>query len=98
MNRNIETAFMAALVFFMVQIIGSISAPAFDVITIVGVVNGTNQIIADGEIFEMDYTPQGEDLKKNYIGKTVKVTGKLRIEGDMRILEVTKFEMVREVL
>ena len=98
MNRKIETAFLAALVFCMVQFIGLFSAAAFDVITIVGVVNGSNQIIVEGEIFEVDYTPQGEDLVKNYIGKTVKVTGKLRIEGDMRILEVTKFEMVREIL
>jgi hypothetical protein len=98
MNRKIETVFLVALVFFMVQILGSFSAPAFDVITIVGVVNGSNQIISEGEIFEVDYTPQGEDLKKNCIGKKVKVTGKLRIEGDMRILEVTKFEMVREIL
>ena len=98
MNRKIKIFFLVALVFFMVQIIGPFSAPAFDIITIAGVVNGSNQIIVEGEIFEVDYTPQGEDLVKNYIGKKVKVTGKLRIEGDMRILEVTKFEMVREVL
>jgi hypothetical protein len=62
------------------------------------VVNGSSQIIAEDVIFEVDYTPQGEDLVKNYIYKKVKVTGKLRIEGDMRILEVTKFEIVREIL
>ena len=46
----------------------------------------------------MDDTPQGDDLVKNHIGQTVKVTGKLRIEGDMRILDVTKFEVVKELL
>ena len=62
----------------------------------VGEVNDTNQIISDGEIYEVDDTPQGDDLVKNYIGRKVRVTGKLRIEGDMRILEVTAFEAVKE--
>ena len=98
MNRKFETIFCAALAFFMVLILGSYSAPAFDIVTIVGEINSSNQIIVEGEIYEVDDTPQGDDLVENYIGKKVKVTGKLRIEGDMRILEVTNFELVREVL
>ena len=96
MNGKIETAPLIALVFSIVLIIGSLPVPAFDVVTIVGKVNGTNQIISDGEIYEVDDTPQGDDLVKNYIGQKVKVTGKMRIEGDMRILDVTAFEIIEE--
>ena len=95
MNRKTETVLLIAAVFFMVLNIGSIPVMAFDVITIVGEVNGTNQIVSDGEVFEVDDTPQGDDLVKNYIGQKVKVTGKLRIEGDMRIVDVTKFEITK---
>jgi hypothetical protein len=95
MNRKIETASLVALVFFLVLIVGSISVPAFDVVKIVGEVNDSNQIVVDGEIYEVDDTPQGDDLVKNYIGRKVKVTGKMRIEGDMRILDVTQFKVVK---
>ena len=96
MNRKIEIAALIAILFFMTPIIGSFPILAFDVITIVGEVNDTHQIISDGEIYEVDDTAQGDDLVKNYIRRKVKVTGKLRIEGDMRILEVTAFDVVKE--
>jgi hypothetical protein len=41
-------------------------------ITIVGEVNDANQIISDGKIYEVDDTPQGDDLVKNHISKKVK--------------------------
>jgi hypothetical protein len=76
--------------------IGSFPILASDVITIVGEVNDANQIVANGEIYEVDDTPQGDDLVKNYISQRVKVTGKLRTEDDMRIIVVTAFEVVEE--
>ena len=96
MNRKIKTSSLMAFVFFVVLIIGAFPGMAFDTITIVGEVNDSNQILVDGDIYEVDDTPQGDDLVKNYIGRKVKVTGKLRIEGDMRIFEVTAFEVVKE--
>ena len=98
MNRKAETALLIIFVFFMVLNIGSFPVLAFDVITIVGEVNDANQIISDGDIYEVDDTPKGDDLVKNYIGQKVKVTGKLRIEGDMRIVDVTTFEVAKEWL
>lgn len=94
MNRKTVSAWAMAFVFFMVSIMGAFTVSAFDVVTVVGVVNGSGQIIADGEIYEVDDTPEGNDLVSNYIGRKVKVTGKLRIEGDMRILDITEFEVV----
>ena len=96
MNRKSKTATLIALFFLMALILGSFPAPAFDVVTIVGEVNDANQIISDGEIYEVDDTPQGDDLVKNYMGRIVKVTAKMRIEGDMRILDVTAIEVVEE--
>ena len=98
MNRKTETALLIAFVFFTVLNIGSFPVLAFDVITIVGEVNDANQIISDGDIYEVDDTPKGDDLVKNYMGQKVKVTGKLRIEGDMRIIDVTTFEVAKEWL
>ena len=96
MNRKTTPTLLIAFVFFIVLIIGAFAVAAFDVITIVGEVNDTNQIISDGEIYEVDDTPQGDDLVKNYMGQKVKVTGKMRIEGDMRILEITALEVVEK--
>jgi len=96
MYRKMNTTPLMAVVFLMALIVGSFPVRAFDVVTIVGKVNHTNQIaVGDDEIYEVDDTPAGDDLVKNYIGKKVQVTGKLRIEGDMRIIDVTKFEVVK---
>jgi len=65
-------------------------------VTIVGEVNHTNQIVADDIIFEVDDTPEGENLLTNFIGKRVKVTGKLIIDGDMRIIAVKSFEVMEK--
>jgi hypothetical protein len=98
MNRKTAIGQWVTVVFCVVLISGSIPASAFDVVTIVGKVNGTNQIVVDEEIYEVDDTPRGNELVKNHIGQKVKVTGKLRIEGDMRVLEVTEFEVVKATL
>jgi hypothetical protein len=96
MIRIFKIAFLISLSFIVVFVFGSRPIQAFDVVTIVGEVNNTNQIISDGDIYEVDDTAQGDNLVKKYTGQKVKVTGKLRIEGDMRILEVTAFEVVKE--
>ena len=95
MYRKMNTTSLMAVVCFMALIVGSFPVRAFDVVTIVGKVNHTNQIAVGDEIYEVDDTPQGNDLVEHYIGQRVKVTGKLRIEGDMRIIDVTKFEVVK---
>ena len=44
----------------------------------------------------MGDTPQGDDLVKKYMDQKVKVTGKMRIEGDMRIIDITAIEVIEE--
>ena len=96
MNPKIKCSTFIAVFLFLALIMGSFPILAFEVITIVGEVNDANQIVADGEIYDVDDTPQGDDLVKNYISQKVKVTGTLRTEEDMRIIAVTAFEVVEE--
>ena len=95
MKRNFKAIVVVAVFLLLGVAINPSPLPASDV-TIVGEVNDSNQIVADEVIFEVDDTPEGKNLVTNYIGKTVKVTGKLNIEGDMRIIAVKKFEVVEE--
>ena len=90
-NRNLVIVFVGV----MTIILSSIPLAASDIVSIVGKVNDANQIIVDGEIFEVDDTPEGNDLVTNYISRKVEVTGKLRIEGDMRIIAVTEFKIIK---
>lgn len=98
MKPKIEMAPLFIYVLFIVLIIGPSRSPAFDVVTIVGEVNYSNQIVVDDQIYEVDDTQQGNYLMKHYIGQKVKVTAKLRIEGDMRILDVMKFEVFKDTI
>ena len=69
---------------------------ATDIVTIIGEVNETNQIVVEGDIYEVDDTPVGDDLVKNYIQQKVEVSGKLSIEGDMRIIAVKSFKVIKK--
>ena len=95
MNRKINVVFLVVIFLSVGRFIIPSAILASD-ITVVGVVNDSNQIVANGVIFEVDSTPQGDHLVTNYIGKTVKVTGTLNIEGDMRIIFVKEFEVIKK--
>ena len=95
MNRKIESIVAMTFFLFMGTIVVPSLLPAYD-FTVVGEINKSNQIVADEVIFEVDDTPEGDNLVTNYIGKTVKVTGKLNIEGDMRIIAVKEFKVVEK--
>ena len=93
-----EPMFMAIAVLGCVTVFNiNLSPPlASDIVTIIGEVNETNQIVVDGAIYEVDDTPVGNDLVKNYIHQKVQVSGKLSIEGDMRIIAVKSFKIVEK--
>ena len=93
MNRKIEAIVAVVILLLIVTAIIPSPSPASD-ITIVGVVNDSNQIVVDEMIFEVEDTREGTKLVTDYIGQTVKVTGKLNIEGDMRIISVEEFEVL----
>ena len=96
MKRKTGATILAVFFWVMMVVISPSPLPASDTITIVGEVNDANQIIADGVIYEVDDTPEGNELLTNYISQKVEVTGSLRIEGDMRIIAVKSFKVVKE--
>jgi hypothetical protein len=65
-------------------------------VTIIGEVNDTRQIVADKQIYEVDENPLGDDLVYNYISERVKVSGFISEKDDMKIITVTRFEVVPE--
>ena len=91
-NKIIFAGFLCISVTFLVF---SYVAFAGD-ITIVGEVNDTQQIVAEGQIYEVANTPMGDDLVVNYIAVKVKVTGKVEEKEDMKIITVKSFNAVPE--
>jgi hypothetical protein len=65
-------------------------------ITIVGEVNDTQQVVADGQIYEVANTPAGDDMVLNYIAVKVKVTGTVEEKEDTKIITVKSFKAVPE--
>jgi len=64
--------------------------------TIVGEVNYSYQIMADGQIYEVANTAMGDDLVMNYIAEKVEVTGTVEENEEMKIITVTSFKVVPE--
>jgi hypothetical protein len=65
-------------------------------VTIIGEVNDTQQIVADKQIYEVDENPLGDDLVYNHVSERVKVTGIISEKDGMKIITVTRFEVVPE--
>jgi len=65
-------------------------------VTLIGEINDTNQLVADGEIYDIADTPAGDDLVKNYISARVKVIGTITDGEELKIIRVTSFQEVDE--
>ena len=63
-------------------------------VTIVGEVNYSYQIMADGQIYEVANTAIGDDLVMNHIAEKVEVTGNIEEKGEMIIITVKSFKVV----
>ncbi len=63
-------------------------------ITIVGEVNYSYQLMADGQIYEVANTAMGDDLVMNHIAEKVEVTGTVEEKGEMKIITVKSFKAV----
>jgi hypothetical protein len=67
-----------------------------NLVTLIGEINDTNQLVADGEIYDIADTPEGEDLIRNYISVRVKVIGTISDGEELKIIRVTSFQAVDE--
>ena len=65
-------------------------------VTLVGEVNDNYRIVADNQIYEVDNTPVGDDLVRNYMAFRVKVIGVLKEKDDLKIVTVESFEVIGE--
>ena len=63
----------------------SLSHAKTEVITLVGEINDTGQLVADGDIFDIEPTDLGEDLIQNYISLKVKVECTVREGRSLRL-------------
>ena len=64
--------------------------------TFIGEVNDNYQIIADGQIYEIADTKEGNDLAENYVNAKVKVTGTIEESEDMKIITITSYQVISE--
>jgi hypothetical protein len=65
-------------------------------VTITGEVNDEYQVVAGGQIYEIENTPEGNDLVLNYVGQVVKLTGTERVVEEVKIITVKTFTVVTE--
>ena len=65
-------------------------------VTIVGEVNDQYQIVAkDGTIYEIADTELGDEVLK-FVGEVVEVTGDVKEEDGVKVLDVKSFETMEE--
>jgi hypothetical protein len=65
-------------------------------VTVTGEVNDNYQLVADGQIYEIADTPEGNDMVENHISAKVKVTGQVETQDDVKVMYVSHFEVVGE--
>lgn len=85
-----------SVICIMVAIILSPIAFAATEVTLVGEVNDNFQLYAQGNIYEVADTPEGNDLVTNYISEKVEVVGSVEVVGENLILTVRSFKVVPE--
>jgi hypothetical protein len=88
---TVAMSFMLALVFWL-----SVSPCRTEDATIIGEVNDTQQVVANGQIYEVANNKAGDDLVANYISAKVKILGTIEEKEDIKIIHVISFEVVPE--
>jgi hypothetical protein len=82
--------------FLSLAMISGMAGAQQEEVTLIGEINDTYHLVADGEIYEIDDTAVGNDLAQNYVSMKVKVTGTIREGYEIRIITVSSFEVVEE--
>ena len=67
-----------------------------DQVTLTGEINDTFQLVANGKLYDIAETPEGDDLVRNYISTKVKVTGWIEKGPEIDVIRVRGFEVVDE--
>ena len=65
-------------------------------VTLIGEVNDNQEVVADGQVYTVGESAEGDDLVLNYISQKVKVIGRVHENVDGKIIIVEFFEVVDE--
>ena len=88
---------LVALIAVMMVLGAPLAVLAAEQVTIQGEVNDSYQIVdANGQVYEVADTAQGNALVENHIGEKAKVTGTIQQDQDVKIISVTTFEILPE--
>lgn len=63
---------------------------------LVGEINDTGQLVAEGDIFDIEPTDLGNDLVQNFISLKVEVECTIREGEELKIIRVRSFQVVDE--
>lgn len=81
----------------LVWLWGAVVATADAEITIVATVSDGYQLVGDdGQPYEVENTPEGNDLVMNHVGRKVEVVGTVADEIDYKVVTVTAFRLLEE--
>ena len=97
MKKNQRNLVMVLCSVFFVALV---SGPALsaDEVTIIGTVNDSYQIVTDDdEVYQIGDSEQGDEVIE-YVGARVKVTGSVEEEEGVKIITVTAFKVIEEML
>jgi hypothetical protein len=87
-----------ALKIFVAGIIltAAVSSATAGEVTLVGEVNDNFQFYANGQLYEVANSPEGDDLVTQYIGEKVEVVGTVEEIEDAKVITVKRFRVVPE--
>jgi hypothetical protein len=91
MKRAVQMTVMISVTI----IIFAVAALAAE-ITLVGEVNDNYQRYANGQLYEVAETPEGNDLVLNYISMKVEVVCTVEEQKDVKVITVRSFRVVPE--
>lgn len=87
---------MAGMIVIMIMMF-PLFALAAESVTITGEVNDSYQIVdSQGAVYEVADTTEGNELVENHIGEKATVTGTLEQDQEVKIITVTKFQIIAE--
>lgn len=94
---SIKKSIICLIIFiaFILSVL-SLSHAQSQAITLVGEINDTGQLVAEGDIFDIAPTDLGDDLVQNYISIKVKVECTVREGEELKIITVKSFQVVDE--
>jgi hypothetical protein len=95
-----DTTKSGAIAFFTLVIllaaVTGLSTAASKMTVVATVADGHQLVDEEGFVYEVENTPQGNELVLDHIGRKVKVTGTVKDEIDYKVIIVDSFQLIDE--